>query len=62
MIEDDPGPFFKIGDSFYSSGGDWKGPVVASPHAMYLVKAGKSGRASGGEPTKGVQRTSREPA
>jgi hypothetical protein len=38
-IPEDPGPFRKIGTTFYLDGQEWVGRTVASPAALYLLKS-----------------------
>ncbi|HEY2587817.1 MAG TPA: DUF4339 domain-containing protein [Tepidisphaeraceae bacterium] len=38
-IADDPGPFRKVGSQFTINGKQWVGKSVASPQAVYLLKA-----------------------
>lgn len=37
-LADDPGPFRKLGTTFYLDGQEWVGRAVASPTAFYLLK------------------------
>jgi len=37
-LPDDPGPFLKIGTTFYLDGQEWVGRTVATPAAFYLLK------------------------
>lgn len=38
-IPEDPGPFRKIGTTFYLDGQEWVGRTIASPEALYLLKS-----------------------
>ena len=37
-LSDDPGPFLRIGTTFYLGRQEWVGRSIVSPHAVYLLK------------------------